>query len=304
MPAPMRVMTIAFLLAAVLSACGPSESLPAVAQTPTPSQTPAPETQGPESSAPQKETLHFVDAWGEWHDVDIDPEVPRHAYNWACLRQEGTDIRYEGDATYSLRKGVDVSSHQGDIDWSKVKADGYDFAFIRIGFRGYGSTGSLNEDRQFSANLTQAQAAGLDVGVYFFSQAINEAEALEEAEFVLKLLDQAPLQLPVVYDPELIRDDQARTDNVTGEQFTKNTLVFCQAIQQAGYEPMIYSNMIWEGSLFDMKQLEAYPVWYADYEPVPQTPYHFAFWQYSCQGQVRGINGPVDLDVQFIKQDA
>ena len=92
----------------------------------------------------------------------------------------------------------------------------------------------------------------------------------------------------------------ARTDNVTGAQFTQNTLAFCQAIAQAGYAPMIYSNMVWEDALFDMKALEAYPVWYADYEPTPQTPYHFVFWQHSNQGRVRGISGPVDLDVQFI----
>lgn len=251
----------------------------------------------------EEEILHFVDAWGEWHDAVIDPAVPRHSYNWDCLKRNHMDISYKGDTAFSIRKGIDVSHHQGTIDWSKVKAAGYEFAFIRIGYRGYGTTGTVRADREFAANLTNAQAAGLDAGVYFFSQAVNETEALEEAEFVIEQLSGAKLDLPVVYDPELIRDDAARTDNVTGEQFTKNTIAFCEAIRKAGYEPMIYSNMVWEGFLFDMKQLEDYPVWYADYEPIPQTPYQFAFWQYTEKGNVDGVEGIVDLDVQFIKAE-
>lgn len=248
-----------------------------------------------------EEILHFVDAWGEWHDAVIDPTVPRHSYNWDCLQREDMDVSYVGDPFYSIRKGIDVSYHQGSIDWSKVKADGYEFVFIRIGYRGYGTAGTLKEDTEFAVNLANAQKAGLDVGVYFFSQAVNEAEALEEAQFVINLLSGATLQLPVVYDPELIRDNDARTDDVTGEQFTANTIVFCEEIKKAGFEPMIYSNMVWEGFLFDMKQLENYMVWYADYEQIPQTPYHFSFWQYSEKGRVSGIGGIVDLDVQFME---
>ena len=104
----------------------------------------------------------------------------------------------------------------------------------------------------------------------------------------------------MVYDPELIRDDVARTDEVTGEQFTANTIAFCEKIKEAGYQPMIYSNMVWESELFDLKQLEDYPIWYADYEPVPQTPYHFQMWQYTEKGTVDGITGIVDRNVWFV----
>lgn len=247
--------------------------------------------------------LHFIDAWDEWHDVVIDPTVLSHSYNWNCLKRDGAQISYEGDSSYFIRRGLDVSYHQGAIDWRKVKDDGYDFAFIRIGYRGYGTEGTINEDKKFKTNLIDAQAAGLDVGVYFFSQAVNEEEALEEAEFVIEQLSGMDLQLPIVYDPELIRDHDARTDDVTGEQFTMNAIAFCEAVSQAGFEPMIYSNMVWEGFLFDMKQLENYPFWYADYEPIPQTPYHFIFWQYTDKGQVNGISGAVDLDIQFINNE-
>lgn len=253
------------------------------------------------SGEKQLETLHFVDAWGEWHDAIINPNVPRHDYNWSCLKHKGDKIAYENDERYHIRKGVDVSYHQGNINWNRVKAAGYDFAIIRLGYRGYGKAGNIKLDTQFRKNVAAAQKAGLDVGVYFFSQAVNEEEAAQEAAFVIKELTGCHLQLPVVYDPELIRDDVARTDNVTGEQFTRNTIEFCEKIKEAGYTPMIYSNMVWEAELFSMEELTDYEFWYADYEPKPQTPYAFSFWQYSEKGVVDGIKGTVDLNVQFIR---
>lgn len=248
----------------------------------------------------QPEILCYVDAKGEWHETEILENVKKHDYNWDYLTNNENGISYEGDTRYTIRKGVDVSKWQGYIDWEKVKADGYDFAFLRLGYRGYGEAGNISIDETFHQNMQNARKHGIDLGVYFFSQAINEEEAQEEAEFVLNALEGYKLQLPIVYDPELISNDEARTDNVTGEQFTKNTIVFCEAIKAAGFEPMIYSNMIWEADLFDMTQLQDYPFWYADYEAVPQTPYDFTYWQYSETGNVNGIEGNADLNIQFI----
>ena len=242
--------------------------------------------------------FRFVDALGEWHETTILSNVAKHPYNWEYLKNDSSGIFYN-DSNYTIRKGIDVSYHQGDIDWEKVKSDGYDFAIIRVGYRGYGSSGVVKLDTAFHNNIRNAQKAGLDVGVYFFAQAVNEQEAIEEAQFVLDALEGYKLQLPVVYDPELIRDAVARTDNVSGEQFTKNTIAFCNMIKEAGFEPMIYSNMIWEAFLFDMTQLQEYPFWYADYETIPQTPYDFVMWQYSEKGRVDGIDGNVDLNVWF-----
>lgn len=244
------------------------------------------------------ETLCFVDAHGEWFETEIVSSVEKHPYDWNYLTNDETGISYE-DENFRIRHGIDVSKWQGTINWEKVKAEGYDFVIIRMGYRGYSEAGGLAIDEMFYQNIQGAQAAGIDVGVYFFSQAINEEEALEEAEFVLNALEGYDLQLPIVYDPELIRDQEARTNDVTGEQFTKNTIVFCDVIKAAGFEPMIYSNMVWEAFLFDMTQLQEYPFWYADYEPVPQTPYHFIMWQYSETGNVDGISGNVDLNIMF-----
>ena len=249
----------------------------------------------------EPEIFTFVDVFGEEYQTQIIPEVPGSPYSPEDFVRYGDRLRYEDDV-YHSRRGIDVSHHQGHIDWDRVKAAGYDFAFIRLGYRGYGQAGSLNLDKSFDTNIRNAHEAGLDVGVYIFSQAINEDEAAEEAEFVLKHLEGYSLELPVVYDPESILDAEARTDDVTGEQFTKNTMLFCKMIADAGYVPMIYSNMLWEAFQFDMTVVSEYPVWYADYEPLPQTPYDFNFWQYSNTGHVDGVSGEVDLNIQIYRK--
>lgn len=246
------------------------------------------------------EILRYVDVEGNWHETTVLENVKKHSYNWQYLTNDANGVSYVGDENYTIRKGIDVSKWQGKINWEQVKADGYEFAFLRLGYRSYGKAGELSIDNTFYYNIENARKHGLDVGVYFFSQAVSEEEALEEANFVLATLGEYQLQLPIVYDPELISHDDARTDYVTGEQFTKNTIVFCEAIKAAGFDTMIYSNMIWEADIFDMSKLQDYDFWYADYEATPQTPYDFKFWQYSCTGKVSGINGNVDLNIQFI----
>lgn len=255
-----------------------------------------------ENEEPEPEILHFVDVYQNPYQVEINPNVEKHDYKDEAFVHNGERLSYEGDSNYTYRLGVDVSEHQGYVDWQALKDSGFEFAFIRLGYRGYGQEGRICLDREFHRNIQNAQAAGLDVGVYFFAQAVNEEEALEEANFVLQNLEGYTLQLPVVYDPESILDDEARTDNVSGEQFTKNTEVFCSAVADAGYDPMIYANMLWEAFELDLEELSEYPLWYADYEPTPQTPYHFRFWQYTNQGQVPGITGNTDLNIEMMPQ--
>ena len=252
-----------------------------------------------EASKKEEKILEFVDAFWNPYKVKINHDIARKKYRDKNFSYKEGKMIYKDDK-YSSRLGVDVSHHQGKIDWEKVKEDGYEFAIIRIGYRGYGTEGTLKLDNRFHENIKDAQRAGLDVGVYFFAQAINEEEALEEAEFVLKHLKGYKLELPVAYDPESILYDEARTDDVTGEQFTKNAKVFCKRIRKAGYEPMIYSNMLWEAYELDLEKLSDYPIWYADYEPLPQTPYDFVMWQYTSSGTVDGIKGRVDLNIQFV----
>ena len=251
------------------------------------------------------ETIVYYDADGNRFEMVVDQRVTKHDYDWENLTHStgGRKVpdTYEDDR-YTSRQGVDVSHHNGTIDWEKVKKAGYEFAFLRLGYRGYGAEGKLCVDREFQSSFKRARAAGIELGVYFFSQAITEEEAREEAKLVLTELNNSKLELPVVFDPEYIREDEARTDGVSKEQFTKNALAFCEKIEKAGYQPAIYSNLYCEDHMFDLSQLEAYPLWYADYKPEPQTPYRFTYWQYSESGKVPGVSGGCDLDIEFIKK--
>lgn len=261
------------------------------------------QTDGEESSEePELEPLHFEDVFGNQFDTFVDPGVVKHDYNKPLFVRNGNKMTYDDDA-YSSRLGIDVSYYNGSIDWNQVKADGYEFVFIRVGNRGYGQSGSLNEDTQFKSNLKGAKDAGLDVGVYFFSQAITEEEAREEAEFVLQRISDYSLEMPVVFDPEHIDGDTARTDDVTGEQFTKNAVMFLKTIKEAGYDAMLYTNMSWEAFEFDLKEVADYPIWYADYlGKEPQTPYNFEIWQYTNKASVAGISGNCDVNIQLIRK--
>lgn len=259
-----------------------------------------------DSEAPLEEVhedviLIFRDVFGVSYETVVNPDIPATPYNNARYSHDGNKMSYE-DEEYTSRLGIDVSHHQGKIDWNAVKEAGFEFVFIRIGYRGYGKTGSINLDKEFDNNIRKAQEAGLDVGVYFFSQAINEEEAIEEADFVISHLQEYELQLPVVYDPESILDDEARTDDVTGEQFTANSVVFCERIAAEGLTPAIYSNMLWEAFELDLTQLPGIPVWYADYEDVPQTPYAYEYLQYSNEASVPGVSGICDVNIQLIKK--
>ena len=248
------------------------------------------------------EGYHFVDVFQNEYEAVIDENFPRNIYFQDSFVWEEDRMTYAGDDRYTWRTGIDVSEHDEDIDWQQVRDAGIDFVFIRAGYRGY-SEGSLRQDAYFEKNLREAREAGLDVGVYFFSQAVNEAEALEEADLVLRMLDGQALQMPVVYDPESILNDAARTDDISGDQFTRNALAFCGRIRERGYAPMIYANLVWESFEFDLSRIRDIPIWYADYEPVPQTPYFFTVWQYTDSGTVPGIVGPVDLNLQLIPQE-
>ena len=248
------------------------------------------------------EGYHFVDVFQNEYEAVIDENFPRNIYFQDSFVWEEDRMTYAGDDRYTWRTGIDVSEHDEDIDWQQVRDAGIDFVFIRAGYRGY-SEGSLRQDAYFEKNLREAREAGLDVGVYFFSQAVNEAEALEEADLVLRMLDGQALQMPVVYDPESILNDAARTDDISGDQFTRNALAFCGRIRERGYSPMIYANLVWEAFEFDLSRIRDIPIWYADYEPVPQTPYFFTVWQYTDSGTVPGIVGPVDLNLQLIPQE-
>lgn len=225
--------------------------------------------------------------------------VPLNPYDPQGYSADGQGrIRYEKDGRQA-RAGIDVSFYQGEVDWLAVAGDGVDFAMIRLGYRGY-TEGTLQMDSCFSANIQGALDAGLDVGVYFFSQAINEEEARQEANFVVEALSGYNITYPVAFDWEPIAPGKgARTDGMDGQTLTACAAAFCQEIARAGYAPAVYFNQDQGYLTYDLSQLSQYALWLADYDSAPDFYYHFDLWQYTHSGSVAGIQGAVDWDLDF-----
>ena len=229
----------------------------------------------------------------------VDP-IYKHDYDWQYLRHNDGLYSYE-DSKYTSRVGVDVSYLQGNIDWNKVKAAGIDFAIIRAGYRGY-ETGILHEDSYFRANIENAVAAGLDVGVYFFSQMISPEEAEEEAEFVLDLVKDYPV-ISIAFDLEEA-DSEGRSNANSQDINTKGAVSFCKKIKAAGYTPLVYGSASWMYTDIRMRDLQDMTqFWMAAYGwDEPKFPYVFTIWQYDCEGRVDGIPTKVDLNILFVEK--
>lgn len=205
-------------------------------------------------------------------------------------REDGF-LRYEGEHLV----GIDVSTHQGIIDWEAVAASGVDFAILRIGYRG-SSQGLLYEDETFRDNLQGAKEAGLLVGGYFFSQAITPQEAWDEAIFACEILDDAELDLPVFYDWEETGED-SRTGNIREIPMTRCALAFCERMEQGGFDAGVYFNQNYGYYYLELEHLQDYTLWLAEYNETPTFEYHFEFLQYSASGSIPGIETDVDLDL-------
>ncbi len=191
--------------------------------------------------------------------------------------------------------GIDVSSWQGSIDWQQVRDAGIEFVMIRVGGRGYGEEGKFYADNMAQEYYRGAKAAGLSVGAYFFAQAVTVAEAQEEAQYTLELVKDWQLDMPIVYDWEYV-SDTARTANMTARMLTDCTLAFCQAIEAAGRQPMVYFNMDLSNRLLYIEELTQYPFWLAMYDAPMTYEYEVEMWQYGF-ATVPGIEGEVDMNL-------
>lgn len=237
---------------------------------------------------------------GIYHFVQIDEAVTPRKWTDNNLvitpGEQWYDYQVNGESV--VRRGIDVSSFQGDINWSKVAADGIDYAIIRLGIRGYGS-GKLVLDTKFEQNIKGALENGIDVAVYFFSEALNEEEAVEEAEFAMEALEPYNIKCTLAIDIEDVNDDTARTKGLTQEQWTNNCIAFCEKVKENGYKPLIYGNMESMILMLDIARLNDYPKWWAAYYGYFYYPYDFTVWQFSEKGKVNGISTNVDLNISF-----
>jgi len=194
-------------------------------------------------------------------------------------------------------KGIDVSSWQGKVDWKKVKDAGVEFVIIRVGGRGTAS-GEMYDDEKCQEYYKGAKKAGLKIGAYVFAQSLTVEEAVEEAEFVLDKVKKWDIDMPLVYDWEYV-DEDARTAGMDSETLTAMATAFCETIEDAGYQPMIYFGRSQSTDMLKLEELVDYPFWLAMYSTIMDYPYKVQMWQYTDQGKLPGISGNVDLNIWF-----
>ena len=251
-----------------------------------------------EPEDPHKGQVYIYDGF-DWIWMTPLEGVPANELTEESFSSNDGRIEYTG-TDYDVLRGVDVSEHQLDIDWKQVAASGVDYAYIRVGWRGY-TEGGLFEDAYFERNIQGALDAGLHVGVYMFSQAVTVQEAIEEADFVLERIWKYNVTLPVVFDWEKIEAAEARSHGLTMELRTDCARAFCETVKSAGYVPCVYFNRNLGYYGYDLTRLTDYEFWFSLPESgFPNFYYACDMWQYSFTETVPGIAEPTDMNLWFI----
>lgn len=237
----------------------------------------------------------------EW--IPVNPYWKKNTYDFTNLVRKNDLLHYYTNGKEVSYLGVDLSKYQGKVDFYAIKNEGIDYCMLRVGARGY-ETGVIQEDEKFQEFLAGAEAAGLPVGLYFFSQAVTEAEAVEEANFVLSKIGEHKISYPIAFDMEFIMNDDSRIETLTKNEKTNVALAFLNRIEEAGYTGMLYGNKEWLLKRLDLSKFEKFDIWLSQEDDIPDYPYIYSMWQYTRQGEVYGIDGPVDLNISFIDYSA
>ncbi len=240
-------------------------------------------------------------ASNQYYFLDILEDVKKNTYV-----QENFSFDAEGMLHYitesgeePYERGIDVSKYQGKINWEKVKDSGkVDFAILRAGIRGY-TEGALVEDDTLKDNLEGAKKAGIPVGIYFFTQATTNAEAVEEAEYAMELVKDYDLDYPIYVDVEEVSKDNGRSNILTSAERTDFAITFMETVKKAGYKTGIYGNLKSYMLMLDISRLEDYEKWFADYDLPIYYPYEYTTLQYTESGTIDGISEPVDMNIRF-----
>ena len=234
--------------------------------------------------------------------MEISDKLPKNQYDLTDVKMINGKMAYYQDGEKCSTLGVDLSKNNGEVNFEVLKENGVDFVMLKIGGRGYDS-GVVSMDERFTENLLKAKEAGLEVGVYFFSQAITVKEAVEEVKFVTETLEPYKQQVtyPVVFDMEYIANDDARVELTDEEDKTEIAEAFLSGIELAGYEPMIFGNKNWLlAEVLPEVLLKKYDVWLNDQTPVPDYPYDFKMWRYSVDESISGIEGVTGYTISFV----
>lgn len=240
----------------------------------------------------------YVDSGSYYFDpINSNLKLRTHQNDNYVIQEDGI-IHYVEDNAIVSKQGIDISKYQEKVDWEKVADTGIEYAFVRVGVRGY-TKGEITIDETFEDNVRGALKNDISVGVYFFSQAKNAEEAKEEAQAVLDAIEPFKITYPVVIDIEEINSSNGRTNHLSSKERTEYVKVFCEMIRQAGYTPMIYGNLKTFMVMLDMEELEEYEKWFAAYDTSVYFPYEYAIWQYTDSGSIDGISGDIDRNVSF-----
>ncbi len=271
------------------------EAVPTASPSPEPSHEPTEEELASDGKHVQ---VTYRDGSEEW--VEISKKIPLYSYDFTNLKITNGKMAYYQDGEKSSWLGVDLSKSNGDVDFEALEDAGVDFVMLRLGSRGY-ETGLVTLDENFVNNITKAQSAGLEVGVYFFSQAVNEEEAVEEAEFVIANLVPYKISYPVAFDMEYISNDESRIDSLDEESRTQIAQAFLSRIETEGYRPILYGNKDWLlGAVQPEKLLTGYDVWLNDASSVPDYPYQFKMWKYGAPQRIDGVGGTASYTISFV----
>lgn len=271
------------------------EAQPTESPTPTPSHEPTDEELAADGMHTQ---VTYRDGTTKW--VEISEKIPLYTYDFTNLKITNGQMEYFVDGEKNSWLGVDLSKSSGDVDFDALHSNGVDFVMLRLGSRGYES-GLLTLDESFENNIAKAQGAGLEVGVTFFSQALDVKEAVEEAEFVIQNLAPYKISYPVAFDMEYIANDKARIDILDEDQKTQAAEAFLREVEKEGYRGILYGNKSWLlGELVPDKLLRDYDVWLLDPSPVPDYPYQFKMWKYAVNQDIPGIENKSAYIISFV----
>ncbi len=232
---------------------------------------------------------------------DIDAEKEDKEVKGAEEAADGSENTEFLAASGNARVGIDVSKWNKTIDWEKVKEAGVEFAIIRCGYRG-ASTGALVLDPMYEQNIRGAIEADIPVGVYFFTQAVDEVEAVEEASMVIRLIEDYDVDYPVFLDSESA-GGRGRADGLEAEERTRIHKAFLDTVKASGYETGIYGSRNWLNEQVDMEELSDYRTWLAEYAEIPAYDGYYHMWQYTSKGSVDGIETRVDLNLCYMNID-
>ena len=239
----------------------------------------------------------YQDGSTEW--VEINDKLAANSYDTAKFVYQNPQMKYYVNGKQASWFGVDISSKQGIVDFEKLKKAGVDFVMIKVGGRGY-SSGNIVLDSSYKDYMNGAKNAGLGIGVYFYSQAVDKDEVCEEAETLLELIKDYPVKYPVVFDMESVEGDMARTDALDVSTRTELARIFLKTIKAEGYTPMLYGDKEWLVTKLDLEKLQDYDVWLSQETDTPDYPYEYTMWQYNKSGTVSGISGTAGLNISLV----